>query len=278
MGAVSRTRHKFQVCIYLAVFFASAEGAAAPDEDMIAIPGGIFVVGRDDGPPDERPAHRVRLSPFLMDRLPVTNAQFAAFLGAEGAADTAGRRYFDADDPDARINRREGRFAVAAGYENHPVVEASWLGAVMYCRRLRKRLPSEAEWERAARGPEGWPYPWGAAKPTRQRAQFDAGWNETMVVGRLSGGATPEGLLDMAGNVHEWTASLYRPYPYGADDGREDPDVPGERVTRGGAHDSLAAHLRSTWRGAIVSRNPKSGHHNIGFRCARSMNLPPKPR
>ena len=258
--------------VYLVVILATAAVAALTDTGMVAIPGGIFVMGRNDGPPNERPAHRLRLSPFLIDRLPVTNAQFAAFLGAEGVADAEGRRYFDLDDPDARVFQRDGRFAVAAGYENHPVVEASWLGAVMYCRRLRKRLPSEAEWERAARGSEGRPYPWGAAPPTRQRAWFDLGWNETMAVGELSDGATPEGILDLAGNVHEWTASLYRPYPYRPDDGREDQNSPGERVTRGGAHDSIAAHIRATWRGAIVSRNPKSGHHNIGFRCARNAN------
>jgi iron(II)-dependent oxidoreductase len=241
-----------------------------PDTDMVAIPGGIFVMGRDDGPSDERPGHRLKLSAFLIDRLPVTNMQFAAFLGAEGAADAKGRRYFDLGDPDARIFHRGGRYVVAAGYENHPVVEASWIGAVMYCRWLLKRLPSEAEWERAARGTEGRPYPWGAAPPTQQRARFDLGWNETMAVGQLTNGATPEVILDLAGNVYEWTASLYRPYPYRPDDGREAQHSPGERVTRGGAHDSIAAHIRATWRGAIVSRNPNSGHHNIGFRCARN--------
>ena len=86
MGVSCITRHKIRVCIYLAVIFACAEVAAAPDTGMVAIPGGIFVMGRDDGPPDEQPAHRVSVSPFLLDRLPVTNAQFAVFLGAEGAA------------------------------------------------------------------------------------------------------------------------------------------------------------------------------------------------
>ena len=77
--------------------------------------------------------------------------------------------------------------------------------------------------------------------------------------------------MDLAGNTHEWTSSLYRPYPWRADDGRETPDpaAPGERVTRGGAHDNPAIKLQSAWRGDGVSRNPRAGHHNIGFRCAR---------
>jgi iron(II)-dependent oxidoreductase len=76
--------------------------------------------------------------------------------------------------------------------------------------------------------------------------------------------------MNMAGNVHEWVSSLYRPYPYHAGDGREDPHAPGERVTRGGAADTGAETLGATWRGAGVSRNPRAGHHNIGFRCAKS--------
>ncbi len=75
--------------------------------------------------------------------------------------------------------------------------------------------------------------------------------------------------MNMAGNVHEWVSSLYEPYPYRAKDGREHPDATGERVTRGGAADTGAETLRPTWRGAKVSRNPLSGHHNIGFRCAK---------
>ncbi len=87
-------------------------------------------------------------------------------------------------------------------------------------------------------------------------------------------GATPEGIVGLAGNTHEWTSSLYRPYPYRADDGREDPDGDGERVTRGGAHDGLAVHMRAAWRGDGVSRRPGAGHHNIGFRCARDASRP----
>ncbi len=244
---------------------------AADPPEMARIAGGAFTMGRDDGPADERPAHQVRLAPFLIDRLPVTNAEFAAFLNAVGGpVGKDGRRLFDWDDGDARIHQLDGAYRPDPGFADRPVIEASWRGAVAYCRRKGKRLPSEAEWERAARGLEGRIYPWGNAPPDAARARFDAGWGATVAVGTPAGGATPEGVMNLAGNVHEWVSSLYRPYPYRADDGREDPDAAGERVTRGGAADTGAETLRTTWRGATVSRGPRAGHHNVGFRCARS--------
>jgi len=249
---------------------AAQTSAPAPrDGEWVRIAGGPFVMGTDDGPADERPAHRVVLAPFLIARLPVTNAQFAAFLNAAGVTDGAARRYFDWDDGDARIHRRGGRFEADPGKETHPVVEPSWRGALAYCRWRGARLPTEAEWERAARGTAGRPYPWGAAPPDGTRARFGAGWVETAPVDAHRAGATPDGVLDMAGNVHEWTSSLYRPYPWRAEDGREDPEAAGERVTRGGAHDNPPDQLRAAWRGRGVSRGPRAGHHNIGFRCAR---------
>ena len=149
------------------------------------------------------------------------------------------------------------------------MVEASWHGARAYCRWRGKRLVSEAEWALAARGPEGRKYPWGDQPPDDSRARFGVGWGETLAVGSLSAGATPEGVMNLAGNTHEWVNSLYWPYPYQANDGREAGQASGERVTRGGAADTGAASLRTTWRGADVSRNPRAGHHNIGFRCTR---------
>ena len=132
-------------------------------------------------------------------------------------------------------------------------------------------MPTGGEWERAARGTEGRPYPGGSQPPDKSRARYGSGWGQTVAVGSLPRGATPERVMNMAGNVHEWVSSLYKPYPYGAKDGREHPDATGERVTRGGAADTGAETLGTTWRGANVSRNPLSGHHNIGFRCAKSV-------
>jgi len=228
-------------------------------------------MGRDHGAADERTAHSVTLAPFLIDRLLVTNAAFARFLNTVGGpVDAGGRRLFDWDDGDARIHQRGGRYRADPGFGDRPVVEPSWHGARAYCRWRAKRLPTEAEWELAARGNEGRTYPWGNQPADASRARYGAGWGATVAVGQPKAGATPEGVMNMAGNVHEWVSSLYRPYPYRADDGREDPQAPGERVTRGGAADTGMETLRSTWRGADVSRGPRAGHHNIGFRCAKS--------
>ncbi len=250
--------------------------AATPGPpEMARIDGRSFIMGREDGEADERPAHRVTLAPFLIDRLPVTNAEFSRFLNAVGGPlDASGRRLFDWDDGDARIHKRNGRYRADTGFEDHPVVEPSWYGGRAYCRWRSKRLPSEAEWEVAARGSADRAYPWGNQPPNAGRAHYGSGWGETVPVGLPKSGATPEGVMNMAGNVHEWVSSLFKPYPYRADDGREDAQAPGERVTRGGAADTGPETLRSTWRGANVSRNPRSGHHNIGFRCAKSGGRP----
>lgn len=236
---------------------------------IVRIEGGPFVLGTHDGPLDERPAHVVDLSSFEIDAYPVTTADFAAFLTVAGTRNSRGQNLFDIDDGDARIRRDGAGFAPSPGYANHPVVEASWFGARDYCVWRGARLPTEAEWERAARGAADRPYPWGWDPPDASRARYAARYNDYLVVGSFPGGATPEGLLDMAGNVWQWVSSLYWPYPYRPDDGREDPDAAGERVTRGGSHDSPASHLRTSYRGRGLSRGPTAGHHNIGFRCAR---------
>jgi iron(II)-dependent oxidoreductase len=240
--------------------------AQAPP-DMLGIPAGPFIMGANAGPEDERPAHEVTLAAFAIDRFPVTNAQYADFLNRR--ATSAAPRLYDFNDPDARIHRRGERWSADRGFEHHPVMEVPWTGAVAYCALAGKRLPTEAEWEKAARGTDERPYPWGPEPPDRLRAQFDAGWNETQPVDAFPAGASPYGVHDMAGNAWEWVSSAYRPYPYRADDGREDPRPGPVRGTRGGGHDSPAAGITTTQRGRNLSRNPASGHHNIGFRCAR---------
>ena len=237
--------------------------------EMIRIPAGVFVMGSSDGPEDERPQHRVQVAEFFIDRTKVTNSQFALFLNAIGPEGPKGERYFDSDDSDARVHRRDGNWVADVGFENNPVVEASWYGAVAFCRWAGKRLPTEAEWEKAARGTDGRKYPWGDEVPTRARAHFGAGWNDLKPVGSFPQGASFYGLLDAAGNGWEWVSSAYRPYPYNAKDGREDLIKDMVRTTRGGGHDARIEELTTTHRGRHVSRNPHGGHHNIGFRCAR---------
>lgn len=238
------------------------------DRNMVHIPAGVFTMGSDAGPQDERPAHQVTLAAFSIDRFPVTNANFAEFLNAVGPIGKRGERLFDVDDPDARIHRVGGKWVADKGHENHPAVEVSWAGAHDYCAWRGQRLPTEAEWEKAARGTDGRRYPWGDALPDRSRARFGAGWNETAAVDSFPAGASPYGARDMAGNAWEWVASAYRPYPYRADDGRENPAAGPVRATRGGGHDSRAEEITATQRGRNLSRNPRAGHHNISFRCA----------
>ena len=238
--------------------------------EVIPIPAGPFWMGSDSGPPDERPRHRVQLAAYYIDRTPVTHSQFAEFLNHSGHVNAKGERLFDIDDPDARIHKKGDRWVADSGFENNPVVEVSWNGARDYCGWAGKRLPTEAEWEKAARGTDGRKFPWGEDLPDRSKAQFNAGWNETAPVGKHPQGASPYGVLDLAGNAWEWVSSAYTPYPYDSKDGREAPTPGPERVTRGGGQDSGPEHLTTSYRGAGLSRNFRSGHHNIGFRCARS--------
>jgi formylglycine-generating enzyme required for sulfatase activity len=257
-----------------AVLYVVALGAAVgatnhqPGE-MVRVPADVFLMGNDNGPEDERPRHQLHLAEFFIDRTKITNARFAEFLNARGTRAADGQVWYDVDDNDARIHRRNGRWLPDSGHENHPVVEASWYGAVAFCAWAGKRLPTEAEWEKAARGTDGRKYPWGSEPPTASRAHFGAGWNDLKPVGSFPQGASPYGILDLAGNGWEWVSSGYRPYPYDAHDGREDLTRLQPRGTRGGGHDSSAEDLTTTHRGRHVSRNPRSGHHNISFRCAR---------
>ena len=245
----------------------AAAQSVAPE--MIEIPAGPFVMGSDSGPADERPAHTVNLGAFAIDRLPVTNAQFAAFLNIAGLTGSRGEKLYDHDDPDARIHHRENRWIADTGAAQHPVVEASWAGARAYCEWRNARLPTEAEWEKAARGGDGRRFPWGNEAPDTRRARFGVGWHDTAPVDAHPAGASPYGVLDMAGNAWEWVSSAYRPYPYRASDGREDAKPGPIRATRGGGQDSAADEITTTQRGRNLSRNPAAGHHNIGFRCAR---------
>ena len=267
-GNMPRMAYRHALASLAAVLWVGA--ALASEPDMARIVGGAFTMGSDRGLTDERPAHSVTLKPFFIDRRPVTNAQFAAFLETLGGTTNArGQHLFDWDDGDARLRKVQGKWHADPGFEQHPANEMTWFGARDYCAARGLRLPTEAEREFAARGREGRMYPWGEAPPDATRARYGVGWIRTVPVGSYPKGATPEGVLDLAGNVHDWTASIMKPYPYVAGDGREQPDILADRVVRGGAADTGPDTMRSSWRGASVSRAARAGHHNIGFRCAK---------
>ena len=258
---MSRSHNKLRtMCLIVLIAVNVSELRSQSTTEMVSIPAGAFMMGTDTGSPDERPVHIVELSSFLIDRTPVTKAQFALFLEAVGPVSPWGETYYEDDDSDAGIHQRVGSWVVVdPDLEDHPVLEVTWVGARDYCAWANKRLPTEAEWEKAARGTDGRQYPWGNQAPDRTRAQFSQGRAETSPVGRFPEGASPYGVLDLAGNAWEWLSSAYKLYPYDASDGRENLDPGPVRMTRGGGHDSSAQEIRSTERAQNISR---------GFRCA----------
>lgn len=234
------------------------------------ISAGAFWMGRDDGPAEEAPLHRVFVTDFWMERTKVTNAEFAAFLDATGLRPPGSEQRYDEDDADARIHLRNGRWTADAGFEDYPVVEVSWFGARDYCRWKGRRLPTEAEWEKAARGDDRRLYPWGTAPPSPDRAVFGRSYNATEPVDGRPGGASLYGVLDMLGNLREWTATALRPYPYTPHEGWSGV---GGVVVRGASHDDSAGELSLTRRRFYERRGAAAGHHFVGFRCATSEDL-----
>ncbi len=221
--------------------------------EMVYIPAATFTMGDTygDGDADEKPTHQVALAAFWLDRIEVTNAQFVRFIAAGNTAQGEWRKY-------------------ASGKDQHPVVAVTWHDAVAYCRWAEKRLPTEAEWEYAARGTDGRKYPWGNAwEDTRARFSGNRGSETTAPVGSYPTGASPFGALDMAGNVWEWVNSLYKPYPYVATDGREGLSASGGRVVRGGSWGYDPGGLRSANR---IRGGPADGFYgDVGFRCAQAV-------
>jgi formylglycine-generating enzyme required for sulfatase activity len=218
--------------------------------EMVAIPGARFEMGCDRGrdpscSDTEEPKHLVQVAAFRIDRTEVTQGSYGSCIAAGACSPPAGS--FDPDfDPKVRPQR--------------PMTQVTWPQAEGFCRWVGKRLPSEAEWEFSARGTDGRIYPWGDQAPTCDRAHTEACGGGPAEVGGRPAGASPFGVLDLAGNVDEWVEDLYRPY------GRlYDAGVAVQRVARGGAED--AWHSRSTERSAI---GPDYHDALLGFRCAAS--------
>jgi iron(II)-dependent oxidoreductase len=217
------------------------------------------------------------LDPFLIDVYEMTNAQFTTFLNTPEVTAKCVVRVGELR-PDGVEGPDVDRFTPEPGFANHPASESTWQGAVAFCAWRGARLPTEAEWEAAARGNEGRAYPWGEAPPTSERAVFGRGRGETDPVGSHLKGARPEGVFDLAGNEAEWTSSLFKPYPYDAADSREDPKAPGERVTRGDDHmfDVAPNQLTGYFRDGF-SRNPRRGHRHIGFTVCEGCGIEFRP-
>lgn len=219
---------------------------------MVEIPAGPFTFGSDTGEDDETPSQQIELPAFEMDVFEVTNADFGQFVEATGYVTEAEER------------GSSGWRAYAEGKDRHPVVKVSWNDAVAFCEWAGKRLPTETEWEKAARGTDGRAYPWGNDWDPAKVNGKDYGLRGTAVVGSFGAGASPYGVQDMAGNAWEWTADWYKAYPNST---YQDPFY-GERfrALRGGGWFEARENLRTTNRSANV---PEAANDDIGFRCAR---------
>jgi len=230
------------------------EGPALPLGAMVRVEGGTFLMGSMDGDPDERPVTEVKVAGFDID---LTEVPVTAYQGCL----EAGKCTPPEAGPTCNWNK--------LGKDRHPINCVDWRQAVMFCAFAGKRLPTEQEWEYAARGADGRKYPWKDGPPGAQLCWNGAG-NDlgkdnrqgTCAVGRYPAGASPFGALDMAGNVWEWTATSYCP-SYEGKDCKED-----RKVIRGGGWNNVKAeYVRAQDR----SNEPvKAQRANVGFRCARA--------
>lgn len=301
-----------------------APGTAAPEQEMVRIPGGDFEMGtreppepapgpkaplqppdllavRSAGtrvPPDERPARRVTLGAYAIDRHEVTNAEYRKFVewirrtGDHGRchpAEPTGKdhtpRYWREFNP----LLRDPQYAAVAMFrpdsftgDRQPVVGVDWYDAWAYAAWAGKRLPTEAEWERAARGADGRLWPWGndwqwgrcnaggekVGRDVRAKGVEKDGWIYVAPVGRFPAGRSPSGCDDMAGNAAEWCADAYAADAY-ATQPASDPRGPAQgssRVVRGGSSRDVPSAVRCARR---AFREPEYRSYDLGFRCAR---------
>ena len=215
--------------------------------NTVYIPGGTFTMGSDSGKEDETPEQEVTVSGYNIDLYPVTNAEYKEFVIATGHRSPR--------------NWKDGTFPEGKG--DHPVVWVSWHDAQAYAAWVGKRLPTEAEWEMAARGTDGRTYPWGDVFDSTMCNSSESGIRDTVAVGSYPDNASPFGVLDMAGNVWEWTADWYDAYRGSLYEfsrfGEE------FRVLRGGSWYDGADLVRAPSRN---SADPDFRFSTIGFRCA----------
>jgi iron(II)-dependent oxidoreductase len=242
--------------VTLAFRAAAADVGPIAGNPLIEIPAGTFVFGRDDGPDNERPRRVLKGRAFAINRTEITNRQYGCFVNATGH-----RPAFYADHP-------------ILGLDDRPVVGVSWQDADAFCRQYGLALPSEQQYERSARGTKGDAFPWGDALPDGARANSGAdvccsgdardGYAMTAPAESFADGASREGVLNLVGNVWEWTRDLYAPY----EGGTAQRSWGIYRVLRGGSWNSDPNHLTTTYRLAYDPEFRFSA--NGGFRCIRS--------
>lgn len=260
----------FAICILLGNGSAFADHPVRERDpvSMVKIPEGRFIrgSGMEAGRADERPRRTIYLEAFLLDKYEVTNAQYLKFIVATGHKEP-----FNVYGTGSLFDMKD--------IGNFPVVQVTWHDAADYCQWVGKRLPTEAEWEKAARGTDGRPYPWGDGAPSPSHVNFNRDWVELgtlLPVGSLPDGASPYGAHDMSGNAREWVQDWYAKDYYQAapDRNPKGPETGLLKVIRGGSWHSFESDIRAAARG-------KGGFalktHGTGFRCARDVSATPRP-
>ncbi len=237
----------------------NAFGVCLAQSGMVKVSAGQFTMGKTETGKDYSPEHKVTLKEYLIDKTEVTMAQYQACVDC-GACVKPLR--------DGSHSGRQPYFRNTK-YKDYPVIYVTYKDAKTYCEGIGKRLPTEAEWEKAARGSSTAPYPWGDAPPTKDRANFSALVNDTTPVTNYGDkGKSPVGALNMAGNVWEWVSDAYAATYY-AKSPASDPKGPAPsnvRVVRGGCFISKYEQIKTTARGHYVETAAMS---TVGFRCAK---------
>jgi formylglycine-generating enzyme required for sulfatase activity len=223
-------------------------------------------MGSDSGNLDQSPVHTVSLDAYWMDTTEVTNAMFAKFLNETGNQTEGGVPWLDLQDPYVLISNQDGVWQARQENADYPVVSVSWYGANAYCTWARRSLPTEAQWEYAAKGKDGFRFPWGNSDLDCTHSRYSGCGNGPVQTGSLPLGASPFGIYEMAGNVAEWVndryaADYYRQSP------AQNPTGPINgyyRVFRGGFWGSAYIALQNShrdWAGADTQES------FLGFRC-----------
>ena len=231
-------------------------------EDMVPIPSGPFIRGTDHGGFDERPQRTLVLGAFAIDRYEVTNFQYQQFVDATGHRKSG---------PPARYAKNMSKMLSI----NQPVVYVSWEDAEAYCHWKGRRLPTEAEWEKAMRGSDGRLWPWGNVEQPNGAnwARVQDGHEVSAIVGTFQTDKSPYGVMDGAGNVMEWVDDWYaeRYFEEAPEQNPQSPDHGVFRVLRGGGYTTTGTDIRITSRSKMV---PDFRDETIGFRCAISDEKP----